>query len=84
MFGIDSHILRHPDTDSPLCVPIPSPGHTPADEEDAAAVGTQSGAQAATITGTPGRMCVPSQSMSALSSLTQPCETAVPGTPPIP
>jgi ABC-type cobalamin/Fe3+-siderophores transport system ATPase subunit len=39
VFGIDAHILRHPDTDSPLCVPIPSPGHTPADEEDAAAVG---------------------------------------------
>jgi iron complex transport system ATP-binding protein len=32
VFGIDSHILRHPDTDNPLCVPIPQPGHTPADD----------------------------------------------------
>jgi ABC-type cobalamin/Fe3+-siderophores transport system ATPase subunit len=33
VFGIDSHILRHPDTDNPLCVPIPERGHTPADDE---------------------------------------------------
>jgi iron complex transport system ATP-binding protein len=33
VFGIDSHILQHPDTQSPLCVPVPQPGHTPADDE---------------------------------------------------
>ena len=33
VFGIDSHILMHPDTDNPLCVPIPQPGHVPADDE---------------------------------------------------
>lgn len=33
VFGIESHILRHPDTDNPLCVPIPERGHTPADDE---------------------------------------------------
>jgi ABC-type cobalamin/Fe3+-siderophores transport system ATPase subunit len=35
VFGIDSHILVHPDTDNPLCVPIPEPGHVPSDDEDA-------------------------------------------------
>jgi ABC-type cobalamin/Fe3+-siderophores transport system ATPase subunit len=33
VFGIDAHILQHPDTANPLCVPIPEPGHTPADDE---------------------------------------------------
>lgn len=35
VFGIDSHILSHPDTGKPLCIPIPEPGHTPADDEQA-------------------------------------------------
>jgi iron complex transport system ATP-binding protein len=30
VFGIESHILRHPDTENPLCVPVPVPGATPA------------------------------------------------------
>jgi ABC-type cobalamin/Fe3+-siderophores transport system ATPase subunit len=31
VFGIDSHILEHPDTGNPLCVPVADPGHTSAD-----------------------------------------------------
>jgi iron complex transport system ATP-binding protein len=38
VFGIDSHILRHPDTGNPLCVPVPEPGHTTADTSLAPAV----------------------------------------------
>ncbi len=38
VFGIDSHILEHPDTANPLCVPIPEPGHTSADDEAAPVV----------------------------------------------